>query len=99
MGHIALTAVQDDENLVLTLADDGRGLPVIDGENVSDKIFEVGFSTKTEANTTSGRGMGMHIVQTAIVENEGRIALFSKPKEGTSVTIHLPLQFAEGNAC
>jgi len=53
-------------------------------------IFHPGFSTKDNVSEISGRGMGMHAVQTQVEELEGTIELETKVGQGLSVTLNLP---------
>jgi len=42
-----------------------------------------------------GTGLGMVFVRQIVDEHRGTITLESRPGRGTTVTIHLPLRFAE----
>jgi two-component system chemotaxis sensor kinase CheA len=57
-------------------------------------IFHPGFSTAKEITSLSGRGVGMDVVKRTIEGLRGRIDLGSKPGEGTTVTLRLPLTLA-----
>ncbi|MEW6671279.1 MAG: chemotaxis protein CheA [Thermodesulfobacteriota bacterium] len=57
-------------------------------------IFLPGFSTADEASQVSGRGVGMDVVKTGIEKLGGSIELDSKPGEGTTVLLRLPLTLA-----
>lgn len=57
-------------------------------------IFEPGLSTKTEASSLSGRGVGMDVVRRNIEALRGTVELDSELGVGTTVTIHLPLTLA-----
>jgi len=75
-----------------------RGL-VSGGENLSDQevfnfIFEPGFSTAETITDVSGRGVGMDVVRKQIVKLRGRIDILSRPGNGTTFTIKLPLTMA-----
>ncbi len=76
----------------------GRGLvereaQLSDGE-IDNLLFLPGFSTAPAISDLSGRGVGMDVVRTAIQALGGRIAIASRPGEGTSFTISLPLTLA-----
>ncbi len=90
--------------LDLTVADDGRG---VDARAVAaragmpvpptpDALLEVlcrpGFSTRDAANATSGRGMGMDIVQRIIVDQlGGELGMETRPGAGTTFRLRVPL--------
>ncbi|NEV64876.1 chemotaxis protein CheA [Thiorhodococcus minor] len=57
-------------------------------------IFEPGLSTKDEASSLSGRGVGMDVVRRNIEALRGSIELDSQPGQGTKVSISLPLTLA-----
>ena len=57
-------------------------------------VFHPGFSTAKEITSLSGRGVGMDVVKRTIEGLRGHIDLASKPGEGTTVTLRLPLTLA-----
>lgn len=57
-------------------------------------IFHPGFSTAKEVTSVSGRGVGMDVVKRTIDALRGSIDVTSKPGEGTTVTLRLPLTLA-----
>jgi two-component system chemotaxis sensor kinase CheA len=70
----------------------------IDDSALLDLICSPGFSTRTEADRASGRGVGMDVVKRAIEELGGKISLITKKGEGTTFTIELPLTLAIAEA-
>ncbi len=54
-------------------------------------IFEPGLSTAEAVSSVSGRGVGMDVVRSNIEKVGGSIDLVSKPGEGTSFYLKLPL--------
>jgi len=63
-------------------------------EEAMDLIFVSGFSTADVVTDISGRGFGMDIVRTTVESLKGRIQVRSKPGEGTTFTLKLPLTLA-----
>jgi two-component system, chemotaxis family, sensor kinase CheA len=57
-------------------------------------IFQPGFSTAKQITDVSGRGVGMDVVRQNVESLRGSIDVASKPGEGTSVTLRLPLTLA-----
>lgn len=57
-------------------------------------LFMPGFSTSTEVSALSGRGVGMDVVQRAIRDLNGTIAVYSVEGEGCTISISLPLTLA-----
>jgi len=57
-------------------------------------IFLSGFSTKAEVTDVSGRGVGMDVVRTNVMELGGDIQIDSEVGKGTTFSISLPLTLA-----
>ncbi|MEB3250002.1 MAG: hybrid sensor histidine kinase/response regulator [Merismopediaceae bacterium] len=60
-------------------------------QEVYDLLFHAGFSTKDKADDFSGRGVGLDVVRTSLLEIRGSVLVDSVPGEGTTFTIRLPL--------
>lgn len=56
-----------------------------------DLLFHAGFSTKDIADDFSGRGVGLDVVRTSLIDIRGAIAIDSTVGKGTTFTIRLPL--------
>lgn len=57
-------------------------------------IFHPGFSTATRVTDVSGRGVGMDVVKKKIQKLRGHVGIESKPGEGTTFSLRLPLTLA-----
>jgi two-component system chemotaxis sensor kinase CheA len=64
-----------------------------DGE-VGELIFQPGFSTAAATTDLSGRGVGMDVVRRNVVDLGGHVGISSRPGNGTTFTITLPLTLA-----
>jgi two-component system chemotaxis sensor kinase CheA len=54
-----------------------------------------GLSTRAQATTTSGRGIGLHVVKRVVVaELGGELGLHTAPGAGTTFTLRVPLTVA-----
>ena len=60
-------------------------------QKLFDLIFEPGFSTASEVNKISGRGVGMDIVRSQIATLKGKISVASTFDKGSLFTLRLPL--------
>lgn len=69
----------------------GETLPA---ERIHELIFAPGFSTVDQVTDLSGRGVGMDVVRGNVMELGGRIEIRTKPGEGTTFVIRLPLTLA-----
>lgn len=63
-------------------------------QEIFQLIFEPGFSTADQVSNISGRGVGMDVVRKNIEALRGNIEIESKPGEGTTMRIRLPLTLA-----
>jgi two-component system chemotaxis sensor kinase CheA len=63
-------------------------------EEVDNLIFLPGFSTAATISDVSGRGVGMDVVKRSIQALGGRISIASRPGEGSTFTLSLPLTLA-----
>lgn len=55
-------------------------------------VFLTGLSTRSVADTISGRGVGMDIVREAVSELRGAVKVESAPGQGTVFTLTIPLE-------
>ena len=102
-GQITLEARHEAGAIVIRISDDGAGLDrfriaeraATMGVEVSDAlIFEAGFSTASSVTDLSGRGVGMDVVKRAIESLRGTVSIDTRPGEGTTFVIRLPLTLA-----
>ncbi|WP_239806141.1 chemotaxis protein CheA [Croceicoccus hydrothermalis] len=63
-------------------------------EEIDHLIFAPGFSTAEQVSNISGRGVGMDVVRQNVKELGGRITIESRPGEGTTFVLALPLTLA-----
>lgn len=61
---------------------------------ISNLIFEPGFSTVDKVSNLSGRGVGMDVVRRNILSLRGTVKVDSVEGEGSTFTIRLPLTLA-----
>ncbi len=73
------------------LLQDGR---TYSREQLSDLIFQPGFSTAAEISDVSGRGVGMDVIRENIRELKGAVRVSSEAGQGTQFTVRIPLTLA-----
>jgi chemosensory pili system protein ChpA (sensor histidine kinase/response regulator) len=56
--------------------------------------FRPGFSTAREVSDISGRGVGLDVVKGAVTKMKGAITIESRPGEGTTFHLRLPMSLA-----
>jgi len=59
-----------------------------------DFIFRPGFSTAEEVTEVSGRGVGMDVVRSVLQRLKGTVQVDTRPGQGTSFRLKLPLTLA-----
>lgn len=79
--NLEVTVSEDDENVCIIIADNGKGISDEDGEHV----FEPKFTTKT-----SGMGLGLAMVKNIIDAYNGSITFTSQIDKGTVFKVKLP---------
>src|ERR1017187_3921630 len=57
-------------------------------------VFQPGFSTAKTVTNVSGRGVGLDVVKSHIEKIGGVVDVFSRPGEGTTVKLKIPLTLA-----
>lgn len=83
-GVIRISTCQSAQKVILTVEDNGIGIP----EKIIDKIFDPFFTTKTVGK---GTGQGLSLAHTMIVDGHGgNIIATSEVGVGTEFTITLP---------
>ncbi|WP_096201171.1 ATP-binding protein [Bacillus sp. FJAT-45350] len=75
---------EKEEELVIEVSDNGMGM----NEILQEKVFTRGFSTKEK----EGRGIGLFLAHSIVERVEGTISIDSVYKEGTTITIILPMK-------
>ncbi len=83
-GLIVIRSEHAGDAIRISVADNGPGIP----EHLQRKVFDPFFTTK---NTGKGTGLGLWISYTIIEKMGGTMTLQSKPGEGTTFTITLPI--------
>lgn len=85
LGAIAITTRRsDDDFVVVTISDDGPGMP----DDVAQRIFDPFFTTK---DVGKGTGQGLAIAQQVITQQHGgSLSVDSAVGRGTTFTIRLP---------
>jgi two-component system, chemotaxis family, sensor histidine kinase and response regulator PixL len=61
---------------------------------LTDLLFESGFSTTAQVSDLSGRGIGLNIVRSQLQALQGSITVVSEPGQGTVFTLEIPLSLS-----
>jgi two-component system chemotaxis sensor kinase CheA len=82
-----IRAKAEEQGLIATGA-------VLSDHEIHQFLFHPGFSTAQTISALSGRGVGMDVVKRTIENMRGSIDLSTRPGQGTTVTLRLPLTLA-----
>ena len=88
--QIRVDATQRDGTVVLSVADNGIGIPT----EYQERIFDVFARLHTEEEY-SGTGIGLAIARKAARLMDGEITVASTPGEGSTFSLHLPAAAAD----
>jgi len=66
-------------------------MQAVEREALVQLIFRPGFSTREDATDIAGRGVGMDVVAHEIAALHGRVEVESRPGEGTTFRLMLPM--------
>ncbi len=92
-GTVRLDITAEGERFLLTVSDNGPGIP----PRVKKMLFQVGYSTKfNQATGNINRGVGLPAVQYIVEELGGRLRVESEPGQGTTFHVDLPLNAVTG---
>ena len=87
--HVVIRTQDRGDRVVLSVADDGPGMP----PEVREQIFDPFFTTREAAG---GTGLGLSLVHGIVSGHGGKISVYSEPGQGTEVVIELPAHAAVG---
>src|SRR5699024_1401384 len=82
---------QRKENIVMTIKDEGEGIPAEDLPYIFDRLYRV---EKSRSRISGGAGLGLAITREIIDAHDGHIEMKSEVGKGTSVIIRLPREDA-----
>ena len=87
-GDVAISAVLQGFEIAISFRDYGPGIPLQDQDHIFERFYRVGGD---RARQTGGTGLGLSIVKNVVQAHGGRMALDSRPGEGSTFTIFLPV--------
>jgi signal transduction histidine kinase len=82
--RIALSAAREDGHWLVSVADNGIGIPA--GQR--DRVFEM--FTQVDPSAGSGHGVGLATCQRIVARHGGRIFVAETPGGGTTITFSVP---------
>jgi two-component system chemotaxis sensor kinase CheA len=113
VGRIVLRAARDRDAVLVSVADDGRGVDrarvlaraggsgraaSLDDHELLSLIARPGFTTAEQVSSVSGRGVGVDAVRDRVRRFGGTLTMTTEAGQGTCFTMRLPLTLALGRA-
>jgi two-component system OmpR family sensor kinase len=87
-GRITLSLARDANFARLEVADNGIGIPANELPRIFDRFYRV---DRARSRASGGTGLGLAIVKGIAERHGGRVAVSSRPGQGTSFTVWLKL--------
>ena len=86
-GSVKVDITDRDNEVILTVADTGIGIPAEHQERIFERFYCV---DKSHSKEIGGTGLGLSIVKHAARLHDATIELHSVPGEGTIITVKFP---------
>ena len=93
-GTVHLGFGKRDEEIVITVADNGMGIPASDQDGIFTKLFRASNAVR---DVPDGTGLGLYIVREAVEVLKGNISFTTVENIGTTFEVVLPLELPEEN--
>jgi heavy metal sensor kinase len=87
-GHVTLSLRPENTEAIIEVADTGIGITEKDLPHVFERFYR---ADQARSRETRGSGLGLSIAKWIAEIHHGSIDLLSRPGQGTTVTIRLPL--------
>ena len=87
-SKIDIALERQNENILLSVADNGVGISDQNKKQVFDKFYRVG---NEDTRKTKGTGLGLYIVKEVVKAHNGKISIHDNQPQGTIFKIKLPV--------
>ena len=86
-GKVALRATGSEDEVTVSVLDDGPGIPLEEQEDVFERFHKTSDSV---SRGETALGLGLPLTRQFVEAHGGRVSLQSAPGDGTTVTIVIP---------
>lgn len=93
-GTVTVAGRVDEESVIVEISDTGIGIPEDELPYIFDDFYRV---KRDETRGISGTGLGLPIAKRIVELHHGTITIRSKPGEGTTFTVTLPLRIEDNH--
>jgi two-component system phosphate regulon sensor histidine kinase PhoR len=90
-GRIIMTARRHGDRIVITVADEGPGIPPNDLTRIFERFYRVDKARTREGKDPGGTGLGLSIVRHLVELHGGRVSAANRPARGAIFTVELPM--------
>lgn len=87
-GKLTISLHREDDNAVLKVTDTGVGIPEDSLEQIFERFYRV---DKARSRKSGGSGLGLSIVKSMVVRNQGTISAESTYGKGSTFTVTFPV--------
>ena len=89
-GYVKVTLDADHQSFIITIEDNGLGIPDEEKEHIFERFYRV---DKSHSREIGGTGLGLAITRNAILIHRGSIKLKSEEGVGTTFIVKTPLTY------
>jgi signal transduction histidine kinase len=91
-GQVRLALQALGEQVMVSVADSGRGIPAADLPHLFDRLYQArqGSQSMAPASSEEGKGLGLTIVKRIVELHRGEVSVASTLGAGTTVTLKFP---------
>ncbi|MEX0601712.1 MAG: ATP-binding protein, partial [Bacteroidota bacterium] len=89
-GRIAISAARENGEAVVTVRDNGIGIPARDLEKIFERFYRV---ERPGHQAVEGNGLGLAIAKWIAEAHHGSVGVKSRLRSGSTFTVRLPLTF------
>ena len=86
--RLGVIARRDGAEMWISVSDEGIGIPAQEQKRIFEKFYRVG---RSETQGRRGSGVGLALVKHVMTAHGGRVTVESRPGEGSTFTLQLPL--------
>ncbi|MDD6144288.1 MAG: HAMP domain-containing sensor histidine kinase [bacterium] len=87
-GVIRVRLIRSGRDAILTVTDNGPGIPKADQAHIFDRFYRV---DKARSRETGGTGLGLSIVHQMVLMHGGTVSVDSEEGAGSTFTVELPI--------